>query len=183
MTPAMTNTPETGTATFAQHEFTIERKRRGFHLITREVLSQLPEIASVRIGVLHLFIKHTSASLTINENADPTVRSDMERYFTELAPEGGASYEHDTEGDDDMPAHIKSSILGSSVTIPLTDGTSISEPGKESTSANIGTTAEGVNSWRQSGANIAEPTVYCPLFPVPCLLSPALLSTSLNPFP
>lgn len=122
MTPAMTNTPETGTATFAQHEFTIERKRRGFHLITREVLSQLPEIASVRIGVLHLFIKHTSASLTINENADPTVRSDMERYFTELAPEGGASYEHDTEGDDDMPAHIKSSILGSSVTIPLTDG-------------------------------------------------------------
>ncbi len=105
-----------------QHEITLERKPRGFHLITREILSQLPEIASVQVGELHLFLKHTSASLTINENADPTVRSDMERYFTDVVPEGGDAYEHDTEGDDDMPAHIKSSILGSSVTIPVTDG-------------------------------------------------------------
>ena len=120
----MTNPSEAGTMNFTQHEISIERKRRGFHLITRDVLSQLPEISSIRVGVLHLFIKHTSASLTINENADPTVRSDMERYFTQLAPEGDASYEHDTEGDYDMPAHLKSSILGSSVTIPLTDGRS-----------------------------------------------------------
>ncbi len=108
--------------TFAQHEIVLQPRRRGFHLISREVLSQLPEIQSIRIGFLHLFLKHTSASLTLNENADPTVRSDMEHFFTDLVPEGGRSYEHDTEGDDDMPAHLKASLLGASLTIPITDG-------------------------------------------------------------
>ena len=105
-----------------QKEFSLAPKRRGFHLVTSEVTAQLPEISSVRRGILHLFIKHTSASLTINENADPSVRGDLERQFNQLAPENAPYYEHDTEGSDDMPAHIKASLLGSSVTIPITDG-------------------------------------------------------------
>lgn len=105
-----------------QKEFSLSPKRRGFHLVTSEVMGQLPEVASIRRGVLHLFIKHTSASLTINENADPSVRGDLERHFNQLAPENAPYYEHDTEGSDDMPAHIKASMLGSSVTIPISDG-------------------------------------------------------------
>jgi len=108
--------------TWVQKEFTLSPRRRGFHLVTSEVLGQLPEISAIRKGLLHLFIKHTSASLSINENADPTVRGDMERHFNNLAPENAPYYEHDTEGADDMPAHIKASILGSSVTIPITGG-------------------------------------------------------------
>jgi secondary thiamine-phosphate synthase enzyme len=108
---------------WVQREFSLGGKPRGFHLVTGEVLSHLPEIGSYRIGVLHLFLRHTSASLTLNENADPTVRSDMERYFSSAVPErGGIRYDHDTEGDDDMPAHIKASMLGSSLSIPLTNG-------------------------------------------------------------
>jgi secondary thiamine-phosphate synthase enzyme len=107
---------------WVQKELTLSPRRRGFHLVTSEVVGQLPEISSTRRGLLHLFIKHTSASLTINENADPTVRGDMERHFNVLAPENAPYYEHDTEGADDMPAHIKASILGSSITIPITDG-------------------------------------------------------------
>jgi len=105
-----------------QREFTVPAKRRGFHLITREILAQLPDIGSLNPGVLHLFIKHTSASLCLNENADPTVRDDMEQFFTDLVPEGGQTFTHDTEGDDDMPAHIKASVLGSSISIPITEG-------------------------------------------------------------
>ena len=105
-----------------QKTIVLGARDRGFHLVTSEILSRVPEISSVRRGVLHLFIQHTSASLTINENADPSVRSDMERHFNELAPEDAPYYTHDTEGPDDMPAHIKSSILGSSLTIPVTDG-------------------------------------------------------------
>jgi secondary thiamine-phosphate synthase enzyme len=105
-----------------QKQIYLSARKRGFHLMTSEILSQLPEISSVRRGVLHLFIQHTSASLTINENADPSVRSDMERHFNELAPEDAPYYTHNSEGPDDMPAHIKSSLLGSSLTIPVTDG-------------------------------------------------------------
>jgi secondary thiamine-phosphate synthase enzyme len=105
-----------------QKEFTLSPRGRGFHLITREVLEQLPELRTVSRGMLHLFILHTSASLTINENADPSVRADLERHFSELAPENVSYYTHDTEGPDDMPAHIKASMLGNSLSIPITDG-------------------------------------------------------------
>lgn len=105
-----------------QKEIRLGPKRRGFHLITQEVMTQLPELRTVDIGLLHVFIKHTSASLTINENADPTVRGDFERYFNHAVPEDEPYYQHVDEGSDDMPAHLKSSILGASVTIPLTSG-------------------------------------------------------------
>ena len=105
-----------------QKTISLGARRRGFHLVTPEIVSRLPELPSVRRGILHLFILHTSASLTINENADPSVRSDLERHFNELAPEDAPYYTHDSEGSDDMPAHIKSSLLGSSLTIPVTDG-------------------------------------------------------------
>lgn len=105
-----------------QTEFALAPRPRGFHLVTAEIVARLPEIATVDRGILHLFIKHTSASLTINENADPSVRTDLERHFAELVPENARYYTHDTEGPDDMPAHIKSSILGSSVSIPITRG-------------------------------------------------------------
>jgi len=94
---------------------------RGFHLITALIESELPEIRSIDTGLVHLFIKHTSASLCINENADPTVRDDMESFFSEIADDK-SYYIHTYEGSDDMPAHIKSSLLGCSVTIPITDG-------------------------------------------------------------
>jgi secondary thiamine-phosphate synthase enzyme len=105
-----------------QKEFSLSPRARGFHLITEEVRAKLPEIASIRHGLFHLFIKHTSASLTLNENADPSVREDMERHFNVLAPENAHYFTHDTEGSDDMPAHLKSSILGASVIVPITNG-------------------------------------------------------------
>jgi len=105
-----------------QKELTLSGRRRGFHLVTDEITGQLPEISTIRRGLLHLFIKHTSASLTLNENADPSVRGDMERHFNVMVPENAPYYEHDTEGSDDMPAHLKSSLLGSSLTIPITRG-------------------------------------------------------------
>jgi secondary thiamine-phosphate synthase enzyme len=105
-----------------QKQIVLPSRNRGFHLVTSEIVSRLPELSSVRRGILHLFIQHTSASLTINENADPSVRSDLERHFNEIAPEDAPYYTHDSEGSDDMPAHIKSSLLGSSLTIPVTDG-------------------------------------------------------------
>jgi secondary thiamine-phosphate synthase enzyme len=105
-----------------QKEITIKAKSRGFHLITDEVLRQLTEISQLNIGLLNLFIKHTSASLTLNENADPTVRSDMEQHFNVLVPEGASYFEHTYEGPDDMPAHIKSTLIGSSQSIPLSNG-------------------------------------------------------------
>jgi secondary thiamine-phosphate synthase enzyme len=105
-----------------QKQIVLPSRKRGFHLVTSEIVSRLPELSSVQRGILHLFIQHTSASLTINENADPFVRSDLERHFDELAPEDAPYYTHDAEGPDDMPAHIKSSLLGSSLTIPVTDG-------------------------------------------------------------
>lgn len=107
---------------FLQKEFSLSPKSRGFHLITREVLLQLPEIKEIENGLLNLFIKHTSASLSINENADPTVREDMENYFNRAVPENEPYYKHIYEGADDMPAHIKSSIIGASVTLPVSNG-------------------------------------------------------------
>jgi secondary thiamine-phosphate synthase enzyme len=105
-----------------QEEIILPAKSRGFHLITDEILSSLPLIRTIEFGLLHLFIKHTSASLTINENADPTVRQDLESHFNHFVPERAPYYKHDYEGDDDMPAHIKSSLLGSSVSAPITRG-------------------------------------------------------------
>ena len=105
-----------------QKEFTLSAKSRGFHLITDEIITALPELKRIDCGLLHLFIQHTSASLTINENADPTVREDLERHFNIFVPEQAPYYQHDYEGDDDMPAHIKNCLLGCSVTMPITKG-------------------------------------------------------------
>jgi len=105
-----------------QKEIIIKAKSRGFHLITDEVLAQLPELNKLNIGLMNLFIKHTSASLTINENADPSVRRDMEAHFNVLAPENAPYYEHIYEGPDDMPAHIKASLLGASQSLPISNG-------------------------------------------------------------
>ncbi len=107
---------------WSQQEIILTAKTRGFHLITHEILDALPIIRELECGLLHLFIKHTSASLTINENADPTVRQDLESHFNRFVPERTPYYKHDYEGDDDMPAHIKNCILGSSVSIPITRG-------------------------------------------------------------
>jgi len=100
----------------------LKPKSRGFHLISNEITQNIPEISTLSIGMVHLFIQHTSASLTLNENADPTVRSDMESHFNQFVPEKAVYYQHTYEGDDDMPAHIKASLLGASVTIPITNG-------------------------------------------------------------
>jgi len=105
-----------------QRSFRLKSRHRGFHLVTEEIVNQLPELHSVQTGLLHLFIRHTSASLTINENADPTVRADMEAHINKMVPERAPYYQHTYEGDDDMPAHIKASLLGNSVTIPIADG-------------------------------------------------------------
>lgn len=105
-----------------QAKFTLAAKSRGFHLITDDIVKQLPEIHNYQVGLLHLFLQHTSASLTINENADPTVRMDMESHFNHFVPERQPYYKHDYEGDDDMPAHIKSSTLGCQITIPISHG-------------------------------------------------------------
>lgn len=107
---------------WVQKQFSLPAKSRGFHLITHEVLERLPEIEEFRVGLLHLFIQHTSASLTINENADPDVRRDMETVFNHLAPENGLPLVHTIEGPDDMPAHVKSSVLGASTSVPITAG-------------------------------------------------------------
>lgn len=105
-----------------QKEIIISAKARGFNLVTDEVVSQIPELKNFSAGIFHLFIQHTSASLSINENADPDVRRDMEQYFNRIVPENAPYFEHTTEGSDDMPAHIKSSLLGTSITIPVTNG-------------------------------------------------------------
>lgn len=105
-----------------QKTLTLTPRPRGFHLVTREIMEQLPELREFRVGLAHLFLQHTSASLTINENADPDVRRDMERQFQELIPEGAPFFTHVMEGDDDMPAHVKSSLLGVSLTVPIGDG-------------------------------------------------------------
>lgn len=105
-----------------QKELALAPRSRGFHLITREVVAAVPEIGRFGVGLAHLFIRHTSAALALNENADPTVRADMEAYFRRLVPENAPYYTHTLEGPDDMPAHLKAVLLGSSLTIPISDG-------------------------------------------------------------
>jgi secondary thiamine-phosphate synthase enzyme len=106
---------------FFQRRLTLPRSPRGFQLITRLIVDALPELREIHVGLLHVFIQHTSASVTINENADPDVPADLETSFNSLAPED-FPYSHTIEGPDDMPAHVKAALLGSSVTIPVTDG-------------------------------------------------------------
>jgi len=107
---------------WVQKEIRLKARTRGFYLITDEILRQLPEVADLSIGMMNVLIKHTSASLTINENADPSVRDDFETVFNKLVPENQPYYTHIYEGSDDLPAHIKSSLLGSSINIPISQG-------------------------------------------------------------
>lgn len=107
---------------FYQYNIRLNPKKRGFHLITDEVVAACPGLKNITVGQMHVFIKHTSASLTINENADPTVRQDFESTFNLMVPENAPHYKHTYEGPDDMPAHIKASLLGNSVSIPITSG-------------------------------------------------------------
>ena len=105
-----------------QKEITIEKKQKGFHLITDQLINQLPEINKIYIGLLNVFILHTSASITLNENMDSSVREDFKSFFNRLVPENQTYFTHTYEGSDDMPAHLKSSILGSSIVIPISNG-------------------------------------------------------------
>lgn len=105
-----------------QTEVRLKPRPRGFHLITNEIVAAVPELAKLEVGLAHLFIQHTSASLAVNENADPDVRGDLERWFGRAVPENAPYFEHTTEGADDMPAHIKATVVGSSVTIPIRRG-------------------------------------------------------------
>ncbi|GMN11784.1 secondary thiamine-phosphate synthase enzyme YjbQ [Croceitalea sp. MTPC9] len=105
-----------------QTQIQLKPYARGFHLITSEILNAIPEIKYMKTGILQVFIKHTSASLTINENADPTVRLDFESHINKMVPENAPYYIHNYEGPDDMPAHIKASLMGASIQIPITDG-------------------------------------------------------------
>lgn len=105
-----------------QKEITLKSRSKGFYLITDEILKSIPEIKNIKIGLLNLLLKHTSASLSLNENADPDVRIDMRNYFDEIVPENKKYFRHTLEGTDDMPAHIKSSLLGNTLTIPITNG-------------------------------------------------------------
>ena len=106
---------------WAQHEITLRPRSRGFHLVTDEVVAAVPELHDAHVGLLHLFIRHTSASLTINENASPSVRRDFESWFSAAVPEGFA-WTHTIEGPDDMPAHVKASLLGPSLSVPVSHG-------------------------------------------------------------
>lgn len=105
-----------------QRVITLSGRGRGFHLVTEEILRQLPELQDFTIGKAHFFLQHTSASISINENADASVRRDMERHFNVLVPENAPYYEHTLEGPDDMPAHIKSTLGGCEITIPISRG-------------------------------------------------------------
>ena len=105
-----------------QHSLQLKERKRGFHLVTSEIINSLPQISKIRMGMCHVFIQHTSASLIINEDASPAVREDFEMYFNKTVPENDPGYLHDDEGPDDMPAHLKASLLGSSVMLPIING-------------------------------------------------------------
>jgi secondary thiamine-phosphate synthase enzyme len=105
-----------------QQSLRLKECKRGFHLITTEILQAIPQLSHINTGIMQIFIQHTSASLTINENADPTVRRDFEMYFSKTVPENDPDYLHDDEGPDDMPAHLKAALLGCSVMIPIHNG-------------------------------------------------------------
>ena len=108
--------------TWIQKQIRLTPRPRGFHLITRELLEAIPELSEMKVGIMQIFILHTSASLSINENASPDVRTDMEEHFNRMVPENAPYYEHTMEGPDDMPAHIKASLLGASLSIPIASG-------------------------------------------------------------
>jgi len=105
-----------------QQAIQLQQRRRGFHIITAEIVQAFPALAELKTGMLQVFIQHTSASLTLNENADPTVRKDFEMFFNKTVPENDPEYLHDDEGSDDMPAHLKAALLGNSVMIPIRNG-------------------------------------------------------------
>lgn len=105
-----------------QQSLQLQARTRGFHIITSEVVYAMPHISNIKTGMLQVFIQHTSASISINENADPTVRKDFEMYFNKAVPENDSDYQHDDEGSDDMPAHLKAAMLGASVMIPIRNG-------------------------------------------------------------
>ena len=105
-----------------QREIQLHERQRGFHIITGEILTKIPELKEIKTGLANIFIKHTSASLSINENADPDVRTDLETHFNFMVPENKKYYLHTSEGPDDMTSHIKASILGSSLSVPITNG-------------------------------------------------------------
>jgi secondary thiamine-phosphate synthase enzyme len=105
-----------------QQALQLKERKRGFHLVTDEIIDAMPQIREINTGMCQVFIQHTSASLTINENEDTTVRRDFETYFNKTVPENDPDYEHDDEGPDDMPAHLKAALLGSSVSIPIRNG-------------------------------------------------------------
>ena len=105
-----------------QSEIRLRPRARGFHRITDEIVAALPAMRTVEVGLLHLFLQHTSASLTINENADPTVRQDFERWFNQAVPDGAPYFRHVDEGSEDMPAHVKNSLLGCEITLPIGGG-------------------------------------------------------------
>lgn len=107
---------------WVQKRVKLKARARGFHLITDELLSAVPELVNYRVGVLHAFIQHTSASLSVNENADPDVRMDLERHFNQAVPENAPYYAHTLEGSDDMPAHIKTVMIGNALNLPITNG-------------------------------------------------------------
>ena len=107
---------------WVQKKINLLAKQRGFHLVSNEIITAIPELKQIKVGLLHLFIQHTSASLAINENADPDVRIDMEAYFNQAIPENEPYYRHVLEGSDDMPAHLKSVVLGGDLTIPVANG-------------------------------------------------------------
>jgi secondary thiamine-phosphate synthase enzyme len=107
---------------WAQHEIVLRERPRGFHLVTDEVVDALPELVSLRVGIAHVFIKHTSAGLTVNENADPSVRRDFRAWFDRAVPDDAGYFEHTLEGPDDMTSHIKASLTGPSLTLPVSDG-------------------------------------------------------------
>ncbi|MBB3837824.1 secondary thiamine-phosphate synthase enzyme [Runella defluvii] len=107
---------------FFQQQLQLKPRKRGFHLVTSEVLQAFPQLREISVGMCQVFIQHTSASLTINENADPTVRQDFEMFFNKAVPENDPDYRHDYEGSDDMPAHLKASMLGASVLMPVRNG-------------------------------------------------------------
>ena len=107
---------------FSQSTIELAPLPRGFHLVTNEIIAQAPDLQNCQTGLLHLFLQHTSASLTINENADPDVRGDLERHFNVMVPENAPHYEHTMEGPDDMPAHIKTALIGPALSIPVSNG-------------------------------------------------------------
>jgi secondary thiamine-phosphate synthase enzyme len=111
-----------GNVMWIQREVELEARPRGFHLVTREIIDALPELAQLQVGILHLLIRHTSASLALNENASPDVRRDFETWFNETVPERASYWTHTLEGPDDMPAHIKAALLGPSLTLPVSSG-------------------------------------------------------------